>query len=541
MTFGLIFRRRQWAVVLVTVVTTATVALPQLASADGGPTFTSPSSATFTAGATNEFMVMTSGDPPITISDNGANLPEGVSFSDNGDGSANLGGTPADGTGGTYPLTLTASDGAGPDATQSFILTVDQAPGFSSPDTATFTVGDAGRFTVTTTGNPVPSLSESGALPAGLTFTDNGDGTATMGGIPGSTAGGTYPITITASNGTAPDGQQTMTVVVLARPVLSLMVSPFTASGPVTYAVKGGGQFGVITGSVSVSDGRGGTCTTALSGGQGSCTIADQPQSSPFSVTAGYGGDSQYASAQTTATVAADVAVAGSATAETGQISATGENGLDGVDTVTDVSYSADPVIATSGGGPFFGLAVSPDAQFSSLLITDCATTNVSTLLEWWNPAAAAWQPVAGDPGPQESKTTHCLTVALDPGTSSPNLSQLAGSAFTTETYSGTVVRPKFVGKTSVRCRVATACSFVIRAKGVPKPSISASGALPPGLSVTDQGEGTAVLTGTPRAGSQGRYPLTLTAATGAGTIRIRFVVTVKAPQPQRDRLKTRR
>ena len=52
-----------------------------------------------------------------------------MTFADNDNGTATLAGTPAAGTGGTYPLTITAANGVGPDATQSFTLTVNQAPG----------------------------------------------------------------------------------------------------------------------------------------------------------------------------------------------------------------------------------------------------------------------------------------------------------------------------------------------------------------------------------------------------------------------------
>ncbi len=48
-----------------------------------------------------------------------------MTFIDNGDGTATLAGTPAAGTGGSYPFTITASNGIGTDATQSFTLTVD--------------------------------------------------------------------------------------------------------------------------------------------------------------------------------------------------------------------------------------------------------------------------------------------------------------------------------------------------------------------------------------------------------------------------------
>jgi hypothetical protein len=118
--------------------------------------------------------------------------------------------------------------------------------------------------------------------------------------------------------------------------------------------------------------------------------------------------------------------------------------------------------------------------------------------------------------------------VALDGATSSPTLAQLASSAFTTITYSGTIKVPKWVGRASARCQVQKACAVLLKTKGTPTASISARGALPPGLSFTDQGNGRALLSGTPAVGSQGGYPLTVTAANGAGTDRRSFVVTVK-------------
>ena len=93
--------------------------------------------------------------------------------------------------------------------------TTNVAPAITSANTATFTVGSAGSFTVTTTGVPsVTSITRSGALPAGVTFVDNGHGTATLAGTPAAGTGGTYPLTITASNGIAPDAVQPFTLTV---------------------------------------------------------------------------------------------------------------------------------------------------------------------------------------------------------------------------------------------------------------------------------------------------------------------------------------
>ena len=153
--------------------------------------------------------VTTSGFPAPAVAGSGGRLPAGLSFSDNGNGTATLSGTPAAGTEGAYAFTLTASNGVGQAATQSTTLYVDQPPTITSATTTGFTVGVPGHFTVTTGGFPAAALNETGALPAGVTFTDNGDGTATLGGMPAAGTGGSYTFTITASNGAAPDTTRT--------------------------------------------------------------------------------------------------------------------------------------------------------------------------------------------------------------------------------------------------------------------------------------------------------------------------------------------
>ena len=84
-------------------------------------------------------------------------------------------------------------------------------PSITSADTATVTAGTPFSFTVGTGGPPTAALSESGTLPAGLAFTDNQDGTAT---IAGTTAvkKGSHPITISADNGLGPVVTQTLTL-----------------------------------------------------------------------------------------------------------------------------------------------------------------------------------------------------------------------------------------------------------------------------------------------------------------------------------------
>ena len=87
---------------------------------------------------------MTTWPPPTAALSSAGTLPAGVTFVDNGNGTGTLAGTPAAGTGGTYPLTFTATNSEG-SATQSFTLTVTGAPAFTSAASATFTVGTPAR------------------------------------------------------------------------------------------------------------------------------------------------------------------------------------------------------------------------------------------------------------------------------------------------------------------------------------------------------------------------------------------------------------
>jgi len=169
---------------------------------------TSAPGITTTAGtAMTPFTVTTAGFPVPSLTKTGA-LPSGVTFDDNGNGTATISGVPKATQGGTYVVTITARNGQGT-VTQTFTVILNEAPTITSHASTTFTAGDSGTFTVTTRGFPAPSLTETGPLPAGVTFTDNGDGTATISGIPAS--GGSYPILITATNAFG-DASQSLTV-----------------------------------------------------------------------------------------------------------------------------------------------------------------------------------------------------------------------------------------------------------------------------------------------------------------------------------------
>jgi putative Ig domain-containing protein len=177
------------------------------------PAIIGPASVTFVTGNAGTFSYSTTGVPTANLSAAGT-LPTGVTFVDNGDGTATLAGTPAANAGGNYSIVITASNGVDPDATLAVAITVNQPPTVSGPASATFVVNHAGSVGFTSTGFPAVSLTASGPLPAGVTFVDNGNGTATLAGAPAPGTVGSYPITITASNGVPPNATLAFTLIV---------------------------------------------------------------------------------------------------------------------------------------------------------------------------------------------------------------------------------------------------------------------------------------------------------------------------------------
>ncbi|KAA1421815.1 hypothetical protein F0U44_05975 [Nocardioides humilatus] len=97
--------------------------------------------------------------------------------------------------------------------------TVGVPPAITSSSSATVDIGTAFTVPVTTSGTPVPILSATG-LPAGVTFTDNGNGTGTIAGT--SSAAGNHVLTLHAWNGTDPPAEETFTLTVRPLPTIAV-------------------------------------------------------------------------------------------------------------------------------------------------------------------------------------------------------------------------------------------------------------------------------------------------------------------------------
>jgi hypothetical protein len=107
---------------------------------------------------------------------------------------------------------------------------------FTSASSTTFTAGTAGSFTPKATGAPTPTITESGALPAGVTFSG--------GVLSGTTsASGTYPITFTATNGIGSPAVQAFTLTVAGGATITSLTPAQLPRGASTHVAINGAGF----------------------------------------------------------------------------------------------------------------------------------------------------------------------------------------------------------------------------------------------------------------------------------------------------------
>jgi hypothetical protein len=172
------------------------------------PTITSATAVTFTAGSSGTFTVTSTGSPTPALSKTGS-LPTGVNFTDNGNGTATISGSAAAVS--SSSITISASNGTLPNATQSFTFNVVAAPSITSFTAAAPTITAGGSTTLT------------GVFTGGTGSVNNAVGAVTTGTSasisPSVTT--TYTLTVTNAATTPVSVTATATVTVVAAPVIT--------------------------------------------------------------------------------------------------------------------------------------------------------------------------------------------------------------------------------------------------------------------------------------------------------------------------------
>ena len=519
---------------------------------DQAAAITSLNGATFTPGTASTFTVTTSGYPIPSLGESG-DLPDGVTFVDNHDGTGTLSGSSA--TNGVYGVTFTAQNGIGSQATQSFTLTVNQAAAINSPNTATFLVGTAGTFRVTTAGFPLPSISENGALPDGVTFADNGDGTGTLDGTP--TASGVYSISFTAQNGVG-TATQTFTLTVNETPAIqSADNATFTVGTAGTFTVTATGyptpslgETGSLPNGVSFADNHDGTGTlsgTPTEGGVYSIGFAAQngtgsPVTQAFTLTVNEAPGITSANSATFT-----VGTAGTFTVRTTgypapSLSETGT--LPGGVTFVDNKDGTGTLSGTATAGGVFSISftanngINPQASQNFALTVNQAPAITSANATTFTVGTAGTFPVTttGYPTPSLSETgalpsgvtfvdnhngTATLSGTPTTGGGLYSISITASNGIgsqATQNFTLTVNQsPAITSSNGATFTVGTTGTFPVTTSGYPAPSLGETGALPSGVTFVDNHNGTATLSGTPSTGG-GQYSISITAGNGIGS-----------------------
>ncbi|MCP5058661.1 MAG: tandem-95 repeat protein [bacterium] len=228
------------------------------------------------AGSTNQQLsfTVTASDPDgdaLTLSAVG--VPNGATFTDNGDGTASFDWTPAAGDAGSYQATCTASDAA---LSTSEVITiaiglVNNPPTLTPIGDRTVMPGQTLAFTVMAAdpdGNTL-ALAATG-LPNGATLTDNGDGTASFSWTPAANQTGATNATFSVTD----DGVPPMSDQEVVNLAIQGMGGAFAITEAAWWDTWGGhvvvhGVGAPAGGDVEVLDADSGNVLTALTANQG--------------------------------------------------------------------------------------------------------------------------------------------------------------------------------------------------------------------------------------------------------------------------------
>jgi len=239
---------------------------------NGKPTVATVADQTVAAESTLNLLLTASDPESETITLTVAGLPNGATFFDNQDGTANLTWTPTFADVGAYPVSVTATDSNGQADTKSFTITVtapNRAPEINAIGNQAINEGAPLTVNISATDPDGGALILTAAnLPNGATFTDNGDGTATLTWTPGAGTAGVYTVSVTATDSNNLSDVQTFTITVAAA---NTNLPPVLA--PVNNQTISEGASITIT--IAAIDNNGDAITLAASGLPAGATFTD--------------------------------------------------------------------------------------------------------------------------------------------------------------------------------------------------------------------------------------------------------------------------
>ena len=380
------------------------------------------------------------------------------------------------------------------------------APTITSANSASFQVGLNGSFTVTATGSPTPSLSLSGALPAGVTFNPSN---GILSGTPAAGTAGLYPVTMTATNSV---GTVTQNFTLTVDPAVESTPPQFRSSS----ALNGSGTLAFPAGSVSTD-----WLVMYLVSAGTVPTPAGWTLSRSYTWSSSYGYSSYVFTRQVG--IATNVTIStnngGAIIAAYQNVSGVGAIGVFAESAGNATSVAANSITTQHASSAVVGIAsdrdpVNPTAPASF------TSRSLFAMTYFGNNIADRFYGSAGATGSvswiQSNSAGSWAAVAV-----LIELLPVSNSA------------PTITSANSASFQVGVTGSFTVTATGSPVPSLSLSGALPAGVTFNPSN---GILSGTPAAGTAGSYPVTITATNSAGTATQNFTLTVTQPVPPQFR-----
>ncbi len=440
---------------------------------NGAPIVPTPTFATATVGDTVEVVVNASGYPVPELSATG--LPEGLTLTDNLDGTARIAGVIAATESGPHEVTIIGTNQVGTNsATATWI--VNEPPSFTSGTEATFNYDVGGSFAITTQGYPAAAIDAgAGQLPLGLYVIDAGDGTAVITGT--TTAFGTYQVTLYATNGVGPVVQQNITITVQGKPVIDTLA----------HRVVQVGQEG------SFQIGAAGLPTATIE-------VAGLPAGLSY--------------AESTPGYVTIVGVPASGTGGEYEIHVTATNSLGSDSSSFTLTVNEAPAI-TSGASVTWAQG---DESSHTITTTGFPLPTVSTV----GPLPTGITLVNEAPGIARLGGVPAVHGEFQIDI---EVSNGIGSA-ATQTVAATITAPAALAAiTDTTAEVGSSLEIPLVVTGHPRPVLSAAG-LPDGL-VLNQTTEAAVISGTPVNGTGGQHEVTVSATNDHGDADRSFTLTV--------------